>query len=81
MAGTRRLALMNLFLHNIGEIDGEPMISNSDALIADPNIRYDYVLTNPPFGKKSSMTFTNDEGEQEQQTLTYNRRTLGHYPQ
>ncbi|HML26984.1 MAG TPA: N-6 DNA methylase, partial [Methanomethylovorans sp.] len=70
----RRLALMNLFLHNIGEIDGEPMISNSDALIADPNIRYDYVLTNPPFGKKSSMTFTNDEGEQEKEDLTYNRQ-------
>lgn len=65
---------MNLFLHNIGEIDGEPMISNSDALIADPNIRYDYVLTNPPFGKKSSMTFTNDEGEQEKEDLTYNRQ-------
>ena len=74
VAGTRRLALMNLFLHNIGEIDGEPMISNSDALIADPNIRYDYVLTNPPFGKKSSMTFTNDEGEQEKEDLTYNRQ-------
>ena len=50
------------------------MISNSDALIADPNIRYDYVLTNPPFGKKSSMTFTNDEGEQEKEDLTYNRQ-------
>jgi type I restriction enzyme M protein len=74
VAGTRRLALMNLFLHNIGEIDGEPLISNSDALIADPNIRYDYVLTNPPFGKKSSMTFTNDEGEQEKEDLTYNRQ-------
>lgn len=74
VAGTRRLALMNLFLHNIGEIDGEPMISNSDALIADPGTRYDYVLTNPPFGKKSSMTFTNDEGEQEKEDLTYNRQ-------
>ncbi|AEH60600.1 N-6 DNA methylase [Methanosalsum zhilinae DSM 4017] len=74
VAGTRRLALMNLFLHNIGEIDGEPMISNTDALIADPGIRYDYVLTNPPFGKKSSMTFTNEEGELEREDLTYNRQ-------
>jgi type I restriction enzyme M protein len=40
VAGTRRLALMNMFLHNIGEIDGEPMISNSDALIADSGYRY-----------------------------------------
>src|SRR5664280_2068062 len=74
VAGTRRLALMNMFLHNIGEIDGEPMISNSDALIADPGCRYDYILTNPPFGKKSSMTFTNEEGEQEKEDLTYNRQ-------
>ena len=74
VAGTRRLALMNMFLHNIGEINGEPMISNSDALIADPGYRYDYILTNPPFGKKSSMTFTNAEGEQEREDLTYNRQ-------
>lgn len=74
VAGTRRLALMNMFLHNIGEIDGEPMISNSDALIADPGYRYDYILTNPPFGKKSSMTFTNESGEQEKEELTYNRQ-------
>jgi type I restriction enzyme M protein len=74
VAGTRRLALMNMFLHNIGEIDGEPMISNSEALIADPGYRYDYILTNPPFGKKSSMTFTNEEGEQEKEDLTYNRQ-------
>ena len=72
--GTRRLALMNLFLHNIGEIDGNPLISISDALIADPGDRYDYVLTNPPFGKKSSMTFTNDKGELEKEDLTYNRQ-------
>lgn len=26
---------------------------------------------NPPFGKKSSMTFTNSEGEQETDDLTY----------
>jgi type I restriction enzyme M protein len=65
---------MNMFLHNTGAIDGEPMISNSDALMADPGYRYDYILTNPPFGKKSSMTFTNEEGEQEKEDLTYNRQ-------
>jgi type I restriction enzyme M protein len=27
-----------------------------------------------PFGKKSSMTFTNEEGEQERDDLTYNRQ-------
>jgi len=74
VAGTRRLALMNMFLHNIGEIDGESMVSPNDALVADSGRRYDYVLANPPFGKKSSMSFTNDEGEQEKDDLTYNRQ-------
>src|SRR5262249_44740491 len=64
----------NMFLHNIGEMTGESMISPQDALIADNGERFDYVLTNPPFGKKSSMTFTNDEGEQENEELTYNRQ-------
>ena len=72
--GTRRLALMNMFLHNIGEIDGDSMVSPNDALVADGGKRYDYVLANPPFGKKSSMSFTNDEGEQEKDDLTYNRQ-------
>jgi len=34
----------------------------------------DYVLANPPFGRKSSMTATNEEGEQETDELTYNRQ-------
>lgn len=74
VANTRRLCLMNLFLHNIGDIDGESYILPTDSLIADSGVRYDYVLTNPPFGKKSSMTFTNEEGEQEKEDLTYNRQ-------
>jgi type I restriction enzyme M protein len=74
VAGTRRLALMNLFLHNIGDIDGATMISPNDSLIASSETKYDYVLANPPFGKKSSMTFTNEAGEQEKEDLTYNRQ-------
>ncbi len=72
--GTRRLCLMNMFLHNIGEIDGDSLISSNDALVADSGKRFDYVLANPPFGKKSSMTFTNEEGEQEKDDLVYNRQ-------
>jgi type I restriction-modification system DNA methylase subunit len=44
-----------------------------DALVAAAPDTYDYVLANPPFGKKSSMTFTTDEGESEGD-LTYNRQ-------
>lgn len=74
VAGTRRLCLMNMFLHNIGEIDGESMVSPNDALVADDGKRFDYVLANPPFGKKSAMSFTNDDGEQARDDLTYNRQ-------
>ncbi|HPT72860.1 MAG TPA: N-6 DNA methylase, partial [Candidatus Cloacimonadota bacterium] len=74
VANTRRLCLMNMFLHNIGDIEGDTAISSTDSLVMDTGKRYDYVLTNPPFGKRSSMTFTNEEGEQEKEDLTYNRQ-------
>lgn len=74
MANTRRMALMNLFLHNIGDFESESFISPADALVADTGLRVDYVMTNPPFGKKSSMPFTNEEGEQASEDLTYNRQ-------
>lgn len=65
---------MNMFLHNIGEIDGGVTISPNDALVAPSTETYDYVLANPPFGKNSSMSFTNEEGQQEKDDLTYNRQ-------
>lgn len=71
---TRRMALMNLFLHNIGDFEDENFISSADSLVSDTGLRVDYVLTNPPFGKKSSQTFTNEAGEQEKEDLTYNRQ-------
>ena len=71
---TYRMCLMNLFLHNVGDIDGRVPITRNDALLSDPGERFDYVLTNPPFGKKSSMTFTNEEGEQEKEDLVYSRQ-------
>ena len=74
VANTRRLCLMNMFLHNIGEIDGAATVSPNDSLVADDGKRFDYVLANPPFGKKSSMTFTNEAGEQQKDDLTYNRQ-------
>ena len=65
---------MNLYLHNIGDIYGKVPIVQGDALLTDPSYRVDYVLTNPPFGKKSSITFTNEEGKQEDEELVYNRQ-------
>src|SRR5690606_6148171 len=46
---TVRLCLMNLFLHNIGEMDGEPPVTRMDSLISDWGRKFDYVLTNPPW--------------------------------
>ena len=71
---TFKLCLMNLYLHNIGDIYGNIPVTFGDALLTDPGYRVDYVLTNPPFGKKSSMTFTNEKGEQEEEDLVYNRQ-------
>ncbi len=54
VANTRRLCLMNMFLNNIGEIDGVSNVLSTDSLIADSKVRYDYVLANPPFGRKAA---------------------------
>jgi type I restriction enzyme M protein len=60
---TARLCVMNLYLHGIGVNGGESPIHVSDSLAAQPGQYFDMVLTNPPFGKKSSVTFVTDEGE------------------
>lgn len=74
VAATFKLCLMNLYLHNIGDLYGKVPVMRGDALLSDPGYRVDYVLTNPPFGKKSSITFTNEEEEQEEEDLVYNRQ-------
>lgn len=74
VAETFKMALMNLYLHNIGDIYGKVPIVHCDSLLTDPGYRVDYVLTNPPFGKKSSLVFTNEEGKQEGEDLIYNRQ-------
>jgi type I restriction enzyme M protein len=72
--GVVRLCVMNLFLHGIDGEDGENCpIETGDSLIADPGKRYNMVLTNPPFGKKSSITLTNGDGKADKEALTYER--------
>lgn len=72
--GTRRMCLMNLMLHGIGDLVCEPSVERADALIAEPRLPVDLVLANPPFGKKSSMTITNEEGEEDRDALLYERQ-------
>ena len=66
-----RLCVMNLYLHGIGG-EASPIVVG-DSLGSDPGDRFDYILTNPPFGKKSSITIVNEEGKGEKETLTYER--------
>jgi type I restriction enzyme M protein len=75
VASTRRLCLMNLLLHNIGDLKLEKdIVVLNDALITNPGTRFDYVFANPPFGKKCSVTITNEEGHQKKDDLKYNRQ-------
>ncbi|GAA2884054.1 class I SAM-dependent DNA methyltransferase [Pseudonocardia halophobica] len=62
--GTARLAAMNLLLHGIGTPDGDSLIDVRDALIADPGRRWSVVLSNPPFGRKSSLTMIGSDGRE-----------------
>jgi type I restriction enzyme M protein len=66
---TARLCVMNLLLHGIGSEETDSPIRVDDALKADPGDRFEMVLTNPPFGRKSSMTFVNEEGEADRESL------------
>ncbi len=70
--GVVRLCVMNLYLHGIG---GEKSpIEGGDSLISDPGERYHIVMTNPPFGKKSSYTITDVNGKADKDTQTYERQ-------
>jgi type I restriction enzyme M protein len=67
---TARLCVMNLLLHGIGAEDAPSPIEVDDALRGDPGHRFDMVLTNPPFGRKSSLMFVNEAGEAQREDLT-----------
>jgi type I restriction enzyme M protein len=66
-----RLAAMNLYLHGVGST--ESPVKNQDSLLSDPGDRYDFILANPPFGKKSSITVMSEEGLTSKDTLSYER--------
>ena len=65
---TARLCVMNLFLHGISsDENGKSPIRVADSLRSHPGEYFDIVLTNPPFGRKSSVTFVNEEGYEERE--------------
>jgi len=68
-----RLCAMNLLLHGIGgESEKEMPVVTKDALTGKHG-EYEIVLANPPFGKKSSVTIINEEGESSKESLVINR--------
>lgn len=68
-----RLCAMNLFLHEIGTDPKHPVVSIGDSLEsrAEP---VDMVLTNPPFGKKSSFTIIGKGGKSQTDKISYQRK-------
>jgi type I restriction enzyme M protein len=71
VASVARLCVMNLYLHGI--VSDESPIIEKDSLATTPSTTYNVVLTNPPFGKKSSITVVNEEGDEAREALTYVR--------
>lgn len=69
--GVARLCAMNLHLHGIGGEDD--IIEVGDSLASPPKEHFDLVLTNPPFGKKSSITIVNGAGKASKESLIYER--------
>ena len=67
-----RLCGMNLFLHGIGIDQEHPVVSIGDSLVA-PADPVDMVLTNPPFGKKSSVTIVGADGRTQTDRISYVR--------
>ena len=70
---TARLGIMNLYLHGI-DADPCPIKSGVDSLASDPGERFSVVLTNPPFGKKSSIAIVNEVGDLEKEDTAYERQ-------
>src|ERR1039457_487246 len=70
---TARLCAMNLLLHGISAPESPTLISVDDALRSAPSDHFDMVLTNPPFGRKSSYKVINALGETEREDMSYLR--------
>lgn len=61
-----RMCAMNVYLHGIGD-DKVVIHSGHDSLSTTWSKEYSVVLANPPFGKKQSLMFVNEEGETEKE--------------
>lgn len=72
VASVARLCAMNLFLHGMGG-GRKVLVEISDSLAKKPS-PVEMVLTNPPFGRKSSFTVIHDDGKRDTEKLYYERK-------
>jgi type I restriction enzyme M protein len=61
-----RMCAMNVYLHGIGA-NKVVVHTGHDSLATPWSREYSMVLTNPPFGKKQSLLFVNEEGNTERE--------------
>jgi type I restriction enzyme M protein len=66
-----RLCAMNMYLHGIG--DKESQVIEDDSLASDSGDRFDIIMTNPPFGKKSSYKIMSMDGTTTNESMSYAR--------
>ena len=78
------LCAMNLFLRGLGvgdfsadlKVDSKTqraLVVEGDSLLELGSVRFDMVLTNPPFGKKSSTKIMGEDGSVKRTSETYTR--------
>jgi type I restriction enzyme M protein len=76
VSNVARLCMMNLYLHGVGIDPRHPPIKIEDSLASPPSIQVDMVATNPPFGKKSSITIVSDGLGVKRDNIAYSRTDL-----
>ena len=67
-----RLCAMNLYLHGMGG-GKQLLVEIGDSLLTKPD-EVEMVLTNPPFGKKSSFTVISNDGKRDTEKIYYERK-------
>ena len=72
---------MNIYLYGIGGEDNPVAVGHP--MIADIGERFDMVMTNPKFGKKSSITVfgVDRNGKADKERIIYEKGFLGNYIQ
>jgi type I restriction-modification system DNA methylase subunit len=63
----------NLLLHGISAPESPSLITVDDSLRSAPGEHFDMVLTNPPFGRKSSYKVINAQRDAEREDMSYLR--------